>query len=148
MWLVSSIVRYHCPSLTSHGPILCRAGIDFNYIYFRSVLNAVYRLVQTIDATWTNYSVMGLRLLSRTTSSFVSRNLKFPNSLKCFEHGAESIARLLPYVSQHKKNDNVNQEWGAGGGRREMHTVRVLRRSTGSVQPSHSCHNVPYTPLN
>lgn len=37
------------------------------------------------------------------TSSFNSRNFKFPNSLKCFEHETKSIARLGLYVTTRKK---------------------------------------------
>lgn len=39
----------------------------------------------------------------RSTSSFNSRNLKIPNSLKCFEHKTESIARLRLYLSDTKR---------------------------------------------
>lgn len=44
----------------------------------------------------------------RPTSSFNSRNFKFPNSLKCFEHETESIARLRLYVSDTKRQQKKN----------------------------------------
>lgn len=48
-----------------------------------------------------SHTVYGMRL--SLTSSFNSRNFKFPNSLKCFEHETKSIARLCLYVKGHKK---------------------------------------------
>lgn len=66
-------VTFPCSSRKRYESLFCR--------------NNLYRAVPT-----------RAQLKQSLTSSPNSRNLKFPNSLKCFEHETKCMGRLRPYV--------------------------------------------------